>query len=108
MNGRCQWLVFRLRGTWNGFAKKTAFILPIGATVIRVYAPETTKMGPLEMKTNTNITEEEASNWCKTKLAGFKVPKKFIFEVIPKTSTGKVQKYILRKRAESLSLSKSV
>ena len=62
----------------------------------------------IEMKTNTNITEEEASNWCKAKLAGFKVPKKFIFEAIPKTSTGKVQKYILRKRAESIFLSKSV
>jgi fatty-acyl-CoA synthase len=62
----------------------------------------------IEMKTNANITEDEASNWCKAKLAGFKVPKKFIFEAIPKTSTGKVQKYILRKRAESIFLSKSV
>ena len=34
-------------------------------------------------------------------LAGFKVPKRFIFGPIPKTSTGKIQKYILRERAKS-------
>ena len=62
----------------------------------------------IEMIQDKPVTEKEFSNWCKAKLAGFKVPKKFIFEVIPKTSTGKVQKYILRKRAESISLSKSV
>ena len=34
-------------------------------------------------------------------MARFKVPKKFIFEALPKTSTGKIQKYVLREKARS-------
>jgi fatty-acyl-CoA synthase len=36
--------------------------------------------------------------WCRQNLAGFKVPSEFRFEPIPKTSTGKIQKYALRQR----------
>jgi len=35
-------------------------------------------------------------------LAGFKVPHHYVFEVIPKTSTGKVQKFALRQRAKEM------
>ena len=60
----------------------------------------------IEIGLENKLTEQEALNWCKEKLASFKVPKKFIFESIPRTSTGKIQKYILRKRAELIFSSK--
>jgi fatty-acyl-CoA synthase len=41
-------------------------------------------------------SEAELSQWCRDNMASFKLPRKFIFEDIPKTSTGKVQKFILR------------
>ncbi len=44
-------------------------------------------------------TEAELTDFCKQNLAGFKVPKKYLFEELPKTSTGKIQKHILRKQA---------
>ena len=60
----------------------------------------------IEIGPENQLTEEDALNWCKEKLAGFKIPKKYIFESIPRTSTGKIQKYILRKRAELIFSSK--
>ena len=56
----------------------------------------------IEVKSNLTLTSDEAFNWCKERLASFKVPKFFIFEEIPRTSTGKIQKYLLRKRAEAI------
>ena len=60
----------------------------------------------IEIGPENKLTEQDALNWCKEKLASFKVPKKYIFESIPRTSTGKIQKYILRKRAELIFSSK--
>jgi len=40
---------------------------------------------------------------CKTLLASYKVPKEIRFEEIPKTSTGKIQKFQLRERAKKTS-----
>ena len=60
----------------------------------------------IEIGPENQLTEQDALNWCKEKLAGFKIPKKYIFESIPRTSTGKIQKYILRKRAELIFSSK--
>jgi len=40
--------------------------------------------------------------WCREHLAGFKIPKTVIFCELPKTSTGKIQKYVLRQRARML------
>jgi len=40
--------------------------------------------------------------WCRENLAGFKVPKTVVFCELPKTSTGKIQKYVLRQRARML------
>jgi fatty-acyl-CoA synthase len=39
---------------------------------------------------------------CKSLLAGFKVPKLVVFKEIPKTSTGKIQKFLLRQEAGSV------
>ncbi|MBL4891828.1 MAG: AMP-binding protein, partial [Rhizobiaceae bacterium] len=49
-----------------------------------------------------DLTETDLVEWCRTLLAGFKVPKTILFEDIPKTSTGKIQKFILRERAKEL------
>ena len=47
-------------------------------------------------------SETELGQWCRDNMASFKLPRKFIFEDIPKTSTGKVQKFILRERAHKI------
>ena len=42
-------------------------------------------------------------NFVKKTLAGFKIPKKVVFCELPKTSTGKIQKFELREKAKELS-----
>ena len=50
-----------------------------------------------------SLTEDELLKYCKEHLAGFEVPKKVIFvSEMPKTATGKIQKYQLRERYEDL------
>ena len=49
-----------------------------------------------------NLEEEQVINWCREHLAGFKVPRKIVFEGLPKTSTGKIQKFRLRERVKEL------
>ena len=51
----------------------------------------------IELKPERIIDKNELLDHCKRNLAGFKVPKEFIFQIIPKTSTGKIQKTELRK-----------
>ncbi|NWL06174.1 acyl-CoA synthetase [Pseudomonas hunanensis] len=46
--------------------------------------------------------ETDITSWCREHLAGFKVPKTVVFGELPKTSTGKIQKYMLRDRAKAL------
>jgi fatty-acyl-CoA synthase len=46
-----------------------------------------------------DTTESELIDFCRHQMAGFKRPKKIVFCELPKTSTGKIQKYELRKRA---------
>tara|TARA_E500000178_G_scaffold352229_1_gene415205 strand:- start:2173 stop:3354 length:1182 start_codon:yes stop_codon:yes gene_type:complete len=48
-------------------------------------------------KKKGDLNEEDIIKFCKKYLASFKVPKKIIFESLPRTSTGKIQKYNLRK-----------
>lgn len=50
----------------------------------------------VELKTIGSVTEDELIAYCRTRLAQFKVPKQVIFAELPKTSTGKVQKFLLR------------
>ena len=45
---------------------------------------------------------EELDKWCRSQLAAFKIPKNYVFEELPKTSTGKVQKFVLRERAKEI------
>jgi fatty-acyl-CoA synthase len=44
------------------------------------------------------LTEAEVIAWCRDRLARFKVPKRVTFGPLPKTSTGKIQKFELRQR----------
>ena len=44
------------------------------------------------------VSEKELIDFCKETLAGFKDPKKVVFCDLPKTSTGKIQKFELRKQ----------
>ena len=57
----------------------------------------------VELRDGVIVTAEEMTEFCRERMARFKVPKRFIFEPLPKTSTGKVQKYVLRERAKSTS-----
>ena len=56
----------------------------------------------VELKDNHDVSEADLIAYARTKLAGFKTPKKVVFEDLPKTSTGKIQKFQLRERAKSL------
>jgi fatty-acyl-CoA synthase len=56
----------------------------------------------VELKPGATITADELKVFCRQHLAGFKVPKHFIFEALPKTSTGKIEKYKLRERARAI------
>jgi fatty-acyl-CoA synthase len=49
-----------------------------------------------------DVREADIISFCREHLAGFKVPRTVIFTLLPKTSTGKVQKYVLRDRAKAL------
>jgi fatty-acyl-CoA synthase len=55
----------------------------------------------LEIKPGSTVSPEEIVAHCKQHLAGFKVPRAVVFGELPKTSTGKIQKFELRKRAGS-------
>ena len=52
----------------------------------------------VELKPGADLTSEEIINFCKTKIARFKAPKQVDFIEIPKTSTGKIQKFKLREK----------
>ncbi len=52
----------------------------------------------IELVDGEKVTSVELRDWCRKNLASFKVPTEFRFEPIPKTSTGKIQKYALRQR----------
>ena len=56
----------------------------------------------VEMKPGESATAEELIEWCRARLARYKCPRTIVFEPIPKTSTGKVQKFALRERAKHL------
>ena len=53
----------------------------------------------ITVKKNSSITEQEVIDFCRSNMAKFKIPKKIIFGDIEKTPTGKIQKFLLRKKA---------
>ncbi len=56
----------------------------------------------IELKPGQAATEAEISAFCRQHLAGYKMPRTIIFAELPKTSTGKIQKFVLRERAKAL------
>jgi fatty-acyl-CoA synthase len=50
------------------------------------------------LKPGETLTSDELRDFCRTRLAGFKIPKAIAFGELPKSSTGKVQKFALRER----------
>jgi fatty-acyl-CoA synthase len=55
----------------------------------------------IELKEGASASAEEIIEFCRARMARFKAPKTVVFGPLPKTSTGKVQKFILRERAKS-------
>ena len=56
----------------------------------------------VELIKGKSTSEDEHLKFCRQSLAGFKMPKKIVFCELPKTSTGKIQKFELRKKAKEL------
>ena len=55
----------------------------------------------LELKDGASVTPDALTEFCRERMARFKVPKHFVFQTLPKTSTGKIQPYVLREWAKS-------
>src|SRR5262245_20464658 len=55
----------------------------------------------VELKSNSSVTEIEIIEFCRQHLAKFKAPRAVVFGELPKTSTGKIQKFVLRQKAKS-------
>ncbi len=55
------------------------------------------------LKEGANVTEAEIVQFCRDNLAHYKCPRTIVFSALPKTSTGKIQKFVLRDRARELS-----
>ncbi len=56
----------------------------------------------IELKPGKDATKDEIIAWCKEHLAGYKVPRHVVFTELPKTSTGKIQKFKLREMAKEV------
>ena len=56
----------------------------------------------VEVKSGASVSQADLIAHCKNLLASYKVPKEIRFEEIPKTSTGKIQKFQLRERAKNV------
>jgi fatty-acyl-CoA synthase len=80
---------------------------PAVATVGVVAQPDPkwgeTPLAFVELKPGAEASEAELIEYCRANLAHFKAPKKVVFGELPKTSTGKIQKNVLRDRAQSAS-----
>ena len=55
----------------------------------------------VELKSNAEATEADIVAFCRSHMPGFKTPKAVVFGAIPKTSTGKIQKFLLRDQVKS-------
>jgi fatty-acyl-CoA synthase len=55
----------------------------------------------VEIKQDSEVTEQELIEFCRQHMAKFKAPRAVVFGELPKTSTGKIQKFVLREKAKS-------
>ena len=56
----------------------------------------------VSLRDGASIDEATLIEWCRERMAHFKCPKTIVFTELPKTSTGKIQKFLLRERAKTL------
>jgi len=75
--------------------------------VVAVVAKPDAKWGEtpcvfVELKPGATTSAEELIAWCRTHLAAYKCPRHVVFAEIPKTSTGKIQKFKLREMAKGM------
>jgi fatty-acyl-CoA synthase len=56
----------------------------------------------VELKDGMQVSGQEIIEFCRGRMAHFKAPKKVVFGALPKTATGKIQKFVLRQRAKAL------
>jgi fatty-acyl-CoA synthase len=56
----------------------------------------------VELKAGASVTDEELIAFCRERMARFKAPRHVVFTELPKTSTGKIQKFVLREMAKSV------
>ena len=54
------------------------------------------------LKPGAVVNEQQVLEFCRSKLARYKIPKKIVFSELPKTSTGKIRKSVLREQAKKL------
>jgi len=80
---------------------------PAVATAAVVAQPDPkwgeTPLAYVELKPGTPVAEAELIEYCRARLPHFKAPRSVVFAELPKTSTGKIQKQVLRDRARSAS-----
>ena len=57
----------------------------------------------VKLKPGTKTSEKEIIDFCRSHMAKFKAPRAVVFGEVPKTSTGKIQKFVLREKAKSAS-----
>ena len=55
----------------------------------------------VELKPGAKVSQEELIEFCRGQMAKFKAPRAIVFGELPKTSTGKIQKFLLREKAKS-------
>ena len=55
----------------------------------------------VETRPDAQLTDQEIIEFCRRHLASFKAPRAVMFGELPKTSTGKIQKFVLREKAKS-------
>jgi fatty-acyl-CoA synthase len=55
----------------------------------------------VEVRPGSEVTERDIIAHCRAHLARFKIPRAVVFGILPKTSTGKIQKFVLRQQARS-------
>ena len=86
-----------LHTNFQNLATSSALLLGFGFTALGLstsYHPEAAE--------GATVTETELLAFAKARLPGFMAPKTVVFGPLPKTSTGKIQKFVLRERAKGL------
>lgn len=56
----------------------------------------------ISLKEGEDVTIDDITEFCRNNMASFKIPKTIVFGALPKTSTGKIQKFLLREQANNL------